>query len=90
MKTQFGTSQQADFKKATWTFKMDEPFSVLAGDFAIVPLKDWSGNPDWSISNQMISKEMAEAIKQRETDPENYRFWDGKIAAYEQLLAKFK
>ena len=39
---------------------------------------------------KLIKKEMAEAIQQRESDPENYRFWDGKICAYEQLLALIK
>ncbi len=33
MKTQFAT---ADFEEGTWTFKMDMPFKVYAGNFAIV------------------------------------------------------
>lgn len=88
MKTQFGISSVSDFSKRTWTFKMPEIFRVSAGEFAIVPLKEWS--EEWNIYPETIKKEMAEAIKQMESDPENYRFWDGKICAYEQLLALIK
>jgi len=38
-----------------------------------------------------LKKLLAEAIKNRDTDlKENYRFWDGKVCAYEQLLVNYK
>lgn len=36
-KIQFGQSATADFEEKTWTFEMPEQFSVIAGEFAIVP-----------------------------------------------------
>jgi len=40
---------------------------------------------------KLIKKEMAQAIKNRDTGLKiDYRFWDGKICAYEQLLALIK
>lgn len=35
---QSGTSLESDFEAGTWTFKMDEPFFVMAGRFKIVPI----------------------------------------------------
>ena len=34
---QFAESLLADFEENTWTFEMNEDFSVTAGEFAIVP-----------------------------------------------------
>lgn len=40
---------------------------------------------------KLIEKELAEAIKNRsEGLKRDYRFWDGKVCAYEQLLEKLK
>lgn len=36
MKTQFAKASEANFQKGTWKFKMNGPFSVRAGGFAIV------------------------------------------------------
>lgn len=36
---QYGTAFEADCEDGTWTFKMDEPFYVMAGRFKIIPLK---------------------------------------------------
>lgn len=41
MKTQFGVSMDADFNENTWTFEMPVPFSVCAGEFAIVPKAEY-------------------------------------------------
>lgn len=41
MKTQVGVSLDADFTENTWTFEMPVPFSVCAGEFAIVPKSEY-------------------------------------------------
>lgn len=41
MKTQLGESATANFEENTWTFEMSEGFCVTAGDFAIVPHKEY-------------------------------------------------
>jgi hypothetical protein len=41
MNTQFGESLDADFQENTWTFEMPVPFSVCAGEFAIVPRAEY-------------------------------------------------
>jgi hypothetical protein len=41
MKTQVGVSLEADFTENTWTFEMPVPFSVCAGEFAIVPKSEY-------------------------------------------------
>jgi hypothetical protein len=38
---QFGTSFSADFEENTWTFKMDKDYKVMAGEFAILPKKQY-------------------------------------------------
>lgn len=38
VETQIGMSAGADFSENTWSFEMDENYSVWAGKFAIVPL----------------------------------------------------
>lgn len=36
IKTQFGVSSTADFEEDTWTFKMNNEYKVVAGEFALV------------------------------------------------------
>ena len=82
---QYGDSLSSDFRKGTWTFKMDEDFAVSAGCFAIIPLKEFS--EQFEFNENKLNLLIKEAKKNRDTDvKENYRFWDGKVCAYEQLL----
>ncbi len=37
LKTQFGSSLTSDFQENTWTFEMQNDFSITAGEFAIIP-----------------------------------------------------
>ena len=37
LKAQFGTADDANFKKCTWSFKMPSDYNVSAGNFAILP-----------------------------------------------------
>jgi hypothetical protein len=36
MKTQHGVSSSGDLADNTWTFEMDEPVTLVAGDFSIM------------------------------------------------------
>lgn len=36
---QIGASLTADFQENTWTFEMQDDFSIVAGKFALVPLE---------------------------------------------------
>jgi hypothetical protein len=40
-RAQFGASFSSDFRKNTWTFKMNEDYKVMAGKFAILPEKQY-------------------------------------------------
>ena len=42
IKVQFGTSHSGDFENNTWIFEMDEKFSLMAGEFAIVPKDEFN------------------------------------------------
>ena len=42
LKTQIGTSISADFGDSTWTFEMDNEFTMKAGTFAIVPIDEYN------------------------------------------------
>ncbi|MDI6051385.1 hypothetical protein QLS31_16295 [Flavobacterium sp. XS2P24] len=37
LKTQIGEALTSDFSENTWTFEMQDNFSVTAGEFAILP-----------------------------------------------------
>ena len=37
LKAQFGTADDANFKKCIWSFKMPSDYKVSAGNFAILP-----------------------------------------------------
>jgi hypothetical protein len=41
-RAQFGASFSSDFRKDTWTFKMDKGYKVMAGEFAILPKKQYA------------------------------------------------
>lgn len=41
LKTQIGTAVTADFEEKTWTFEMENNFSVTAGKFAILPIEKY-------------------------------------------------
>jgi hypothetical protein len=41
LKRQFGTAESASFENNTWTFEMQNGFTVCAGEFAIVPKDEY-------------------------------------------------